>query len=356
VLSTAFALTWLDAWDSASSHPRLAAITAALCIGLLAFTRPLTAVGVALPFAPHAAILFLRGDWPRRRRMLAFGLVALAVASLLFVWQWAVTGDPLFNPYTLWWKYDKLGFGPGVGRLEGGHTLRQAWINTKFSLWVGWHDTFGWWRFSWIFLPFGALAILQARQFKALPVALVFPSLVAVYLAYWIGSSLFGPRYFYEGLYSLTVLSGGGIAWLAGWPLRPGDAWPNYAGWRRLRPLLVTAFVALLLSANLLFYTPIRLGSMHGLYGLSRDRMKPFLLAQAQGMTPALVIVHPGYWTEYGSLLELTSPFLDTPFLLAISVGDQADAALAADYPERKVYHYYPEQPWVFYKATISEP
>jgi hypothetical protein len=159
-------LTWLDAWDSASSHPRLAAITAALCIGLLAFTRPLTAVGVALPFAPHAAILFLRGDWRGRRRMLAFGLVALAVASLLFVWQWAVTGDPLFNPYTLWWKYDKLGFGPGVGRLEGGHTLRQAWINTKFSLFVGWHDTFGWWRFSWIFLPFGALALFFPRNAK----------------------------------------------------------------------------------------------------------------------------------------------------------------------------------------------
>jgi len=62
---------------------------------------------------------------------------------------------------------------------------------------------------------FGALAILKVRQFKALPVALVFPSLVVVYLAYWIGSSLFGPRYFYEGLYSLTVFSASGIAWLA---------------------------------------------------------------------------------------------------------------------------------------------
>jgi hypothetical protein len=145
-----------DAWDSASSNPRLAAITAG-CIGLLAFTRLLTA-GCGHSFRATREILLWRGDWSRRRRLLAFGLVALAMASLLFVWQWAVTGDPLFNPYTLWWKYDKLGFGPGVGRLEGGHTLRQAWINTKFSLFVGWHDTFGWWRFSWIFLPFGALA------------------------------------------------------------------------------------------------------------------------------------------------------------------------------------------------------
>jgi len=51
-----------------------------LCIGLLAFTRPLTAVGVAIPFVPHAAILLWRGDWRGRRRMLAFGLVALVMA------------------------------------------------------------------------------------------------------------------------------------------------------------------------------------------------------------------------------------------------------------------------------------
>jgi len=115
----------------------------------------------------------------------------------------------------------------------------------------------------------------------------------------------------------------------------------------------VTALVALLFSANLIFYTPIRLGSMHGLYGLSRARMEPFLSGQAQGMTPALVIVHPDNWTEYGTLLELTSPFLDTPFLLAISVGDKADAALAADYPDREVYHYYPDQPWCFLSTSL---
>ena len=356
VLSAAFVLAWLDAWDNASSHPWLATTTSALCLGLLAFTRPLTAVGVAVPFVLHAVILWSRGDWPRRRRLLAFALIAMAGASLLFVWQWAVTGDPLFNPYTLWWKYDKIGFGPGVGRLKGGHTLHQAWINTKYSLWVGWHDYFGWGRFSWIFLPFGALALLRVRQFKALPVALVFPCLVVVYLAYWIGSSLFGPRYFYEGLYSLTLLSAAGIAWLAGWPLRPGDAWPNYAGWRRLRPLLVTAALALLLSANLLFYTPFRMKSMYGLYGISRAHMEPFLSAQAQGMTPALVIVHPEVWMEYGTLLELTDPFLDMPFLITISVGEEEDSALAADYPERKIYDYYPDKPWVFFRRPPSSP
>ncbi len=356
VLSTTFALAWLDSWDHESMRPWLATIAAALALGLLAFTRPLTALGVSLPFLPHAAILWFREGWSTRRRLLVFALIVLCVSSLIFVWQWAVTGDPLFNPYTLWWDYDKVGFGPGVGRLEVGHSLHQARINTEHSLWVGWHDYFGWGRFSWIFLPFGALALLRARLAKALPVLLVFPSLVVIYLAYWIGSSLFGPRYFYEGLYSLTIASAAGIAFLAGWPIHPGEPWMDRLGWARARPLLITALVALLLSANLLFYTPIRLGGMHGLYGISRDRLAPFQSAQAQGMIPALVIVHPDRWTEYGSLLELTDPFLNTPFLVVISVGDNADAALAADYPDRAVYHYYPDRPWVFYKRPLNSP
>ena len=142
-----------------------------------------------------------------------------------------------------------------------------------------------------------------------------------VYLAYWIGSHLFGPRYLYEGLYSLTLLSAAGAAFLAGWPVRPEDTWRRYEGWSRARPLLVTGALALLVSMNLLFYTPLRVGGMHGLYGISRLRLEPFLTAEAQELTPALVIVHPDHWTEYGALLELQDPFLDTPFIFVYARG-----------------------------------
>jgi 4-amino-4-deoxy-L-arabinose transferase-like glycosyltransferase len=225
VLSEAFALAWLDAWDEPRVNPWLPTLAAALSLGLLALTRPLTAVAVAFPFALHGLYLLVKGDGQTRRRLVVFGLVALGVSSLLFVWQFAVTGNPLLNPYTLWWPYDKIGFGPGVGRLESGHTLYQAWINTKFSLFVGAHDLFGWGKFSWIFLPFGLFAAIRYRMGKALLLGSVILSLGVFYLAYWIGSSLFGPRYYYEGLFSLTLFSALGIAYLAGWPVRPGDAW-----------------------------------------------------------------------------------------------------------------------------------
>jgi hypothetical protein len=49
----------------------------------------------------------------------------------------------------------RIGFGPGHGVAEGGHTLNQARINTKFSLRVGQHDLYGWPYLSWIFAPIG---------------------------------------------------------------------------------------------------------------------------------------------------------------------------------------------------------
>lgn len=364
VLSAAFALAWIDRFGdlSARSAPSkrdwLPTLAAAGSLGLLALTRPLTAVGVGLPFALHGAILFFRRypDLALRRstrlHLLALGAIALLIGCLLFAWQWAVTGDPFLNPYTLWWPYDKIGFGTGVGRIQGGHSLYQAYINTRHSLQAGFPDLFGWGYFSLCFIPLGLITI-RRNPLARLP-ASVFPSLVLVYLAYWIGSSLYGPRYYYEGLYSLTLLTAAGIAWAAGWPTRPGDPWPVVKGRVWARPFLVTVLVSLLVSTNILYYVPLRVGGMHGLYGVQRTRLEPFLAPATQSLTPALIIVHPKKWTEYGALLDLENPMLNTPFIFVYTGGVLDDQAVAAAFPQRTVYHYYPAEPYVFYSSASS--
>jgi 4-amino-4-deoxy-L-arabinose transferase-like glycosyltransferase len=361
VLSAFFAIAWLDAFGRTAEakekgfpRPWLAALTAALTLGTLTLTRPFTALVVGLPFGVHGIWLLVRGTWQVRRRLLGFGLALLCLAGLHFAWQYAVTGDAFLNPYTLWWSYDKVGFGPGHGHLVEGHTLNQAWINTRFSLWVGNRDLFGWAAYSWIFLPFGLLAI--RRKPKAWLLASVFPWLVVCYMAYWIGSSLFGPRYFYEGLFSLTLLSAAGIAWLAGWPVGaeqsviPGAKALRSVRWLRVRRLGMTGFLALLICASAIFYTPMRLKGMFGLYGVQRAYLEPFLTPSAQEMTPALIIVHTKHnWIEYGTLVELETPYLDTPFIFIRSLGAQVDARVTNQFPERAVYHYYLDQPYLFY-------
>lgn len=381
VFSVAFTLAWLDAFHlrpagdaagaarSEAGRPEnqppgwLPLLTAAAALGGLGLCRPLTAVAIGLPFGLPGLYWLGRGSQETRRRLLAAGLLLLVILALHFAWQYAVTGDPFMNPYTLWWSYDRVGFGPGHGRIEGGHTLNQAWVNTRYSLWVGAHDLFGWGRFSWIFLPFGLIASVGWRRRPWNGTAwLVFSqilSLVVIYLAYWIGSSLFGPRYFYEGLHVLTIGSAAGLAWLAGWPVRPGMANPAPGRlsqpWARLRPLGVTALLGLLVATSTFGYLPARLGGMFGLYGVQRAYLEPFLTPSAQQLAPALIIVHTSEdWIEYGRLLELQSPYLDTPFLFIVARDQDVDRSVREHFPERAVYHYYADDPYAFYSSPRS--
>ncbi|MFN2194794.1 MAG: hypothetical protein ACK2UW_01555 [Anaerolineales bacterium] len=356
VLTTAFALFWFDLFggqtaDTPRSYFWLKLVTTALVFGVLALSRPFSALAISVPFAVHGVFLLIRGDARTRLALLVFGVLALLISSLVFVWQYAVTGSPWLNPYTLWWDYDRIGFGPGVGLLENGHTLRQGWINTKFNLRVGVSDLFGWVYYSWIFLPFGVLAL--RRNWRGWLVAGIFSSLLVFHFAYWVGAWLFGPRYYFEGLQSLVLISAVGIAWLAGWPIKPGASFPRFEGWKRLRPLVLAAVVALLVSVNVIFYLPARLNMMHDLYGISRADLQPFLADDSQQYTPALIIVHTPRWMPYGGLLDLENPELTTPFIFAIGVGPNTDQQLVEDFPSRQVFHYYPDDPWKFYTSRL---
>jgi 4-amino-4-deoxy-L-arabinose transferase-like glycosyltransferase len=351
VLSASFTLCWLEAFwpkpissatDRSDTYKRasLYSLASALVLGGLILTRPYTALAIALPFAIHGLYLLVRGDAKTRLRLLAFGLVSLLFVGIYFLWQYSLTGNALLNPYTLWWPYDRIGFGPGHGHSETGHTLNMAWINLRNSLNAGRYDLFGWGAFSWIFLPFGVWA--SRRNTRGLLVGSVAFSLVFVYLAYWIGATLFGPRYYYEGFYSVTLLSAAGIAWLAGWPVSQNVTFTPYSGWRKLRPLLVTLAVGVLVGINLTLYLPARLTSLQNLYGISRSDQEPFQSPTAPALAPALIDVHIDHWMEYGALLDLENPELTTPFIFVWGSDSFTDAALARDFPARTIYHYYP--------------
>jgi len=366
VCSLGFVLGWLEAFSPQdvlhpqdALHPqdgpsrRLWTLLAALSLGGLCLSRPFTAIAVALPFGLHGLYLLVRGTRAVRLRLAGFCLLVLLLSSLLFAWQASVTGDPLLNPYTLWWDYDQVGFGPGHGHTEGGHTLEKARVNTKDSLEVGALDLFGWGQYSWLLLPFGLLAAWQsARRGEAFMVGGVIVSLVILYLAYWIGSSLFGPRYYYEGLFSLTIFSAAGAAWLAGW-LAPHQK-PSPRGEGKWRPLLVTALLTALIVFSTTLYIPLRLQSMYRLFDIGRADQETFLRPEAQQLTPALVVVQAKRWMYYAALLELSDPYLTTPFIFAWSTDPQEAREIGALYPDRRLLIYDPEEPFVL--KTLPAP
>jgi hypothetical protein len=112
----------------------------------------------------------------------------------------------------------------------------------------------------------------------------------------------------------------------------------------------------MLFVGNLIFYLPNRLNFMFGLYEISQARMAPFLTPEAQALTPAVIIVHGDRWTDYGALLELEDPFLTTPFIFTFGDKSTLKETLQATYPERGIYHYYPDsEPHKFFTDRVPD-
>ncbi len=344
-LSLAFALAWLETFDLGRSDPSgstpsiprwLTVAVAGLSLGLLALTRPLTAVAVALPFIVHGLVLVGRAGWGTRLWVAGIGALALGVGALLLVWQYRVTGNPLTDPYTLWWSFDRIGFGAGIGRSPGGHTLLLGLGNAGIMLAETARYLFGWGIFSWLFLPFGLWAVRHKRA--AWLAGGIFLSLVVCYIFYWAWVGHYGPRYYYEGLPGLALISAEGILWLA------RQIRPHF--WMQAGSALVAALTLALVGYNLAVSLPGRLNGIYGLYSIHSSQLKPFQTPKAQALTPALVFVHvQGNWTEYGGLLELENPRLTSPFIFAWSMDAATDAAVARDYPGRQVIQYFPNLP-----------
>ena len=349
VLSIGFVIAWLDTLEGDCLPGWVPTLTAGITLGTLVLSRPLTAFGVAVPFGIHGFFILSLGSPTIRKRIVTIGIITVLVGSLHFIWQLAVTGDPWLNPYTLWWEYDRVGFGPDVGVSPDGHTLQQSWRNLKFSLNAGYSDLFGWKKASWLFLPFGLWAI--RKESKAWLITTVFPMLLLVYMAYWIGAWVLGPRYYYEGLFSLTILTAAGIAWLANLPLKAGRDWPISRGRHRFRPIAVSVLVIILVSGNLFLYLPERILPMRGMFGTSRLQLEPFIDSGITAQTPALIIVDTNEWRGYAGLLELANPMLDSPFIFVWSRGPKSNSVIMESFPERNVFYYDPSEPLKFYKT-----
>ncbi len=330
-LSHLASLVWLllfSLWFiwTAQGRSRWYALGAGLALGAAFLTRSLTAIAYALPFVIYSLVQVVRRrqrHWPNYLLVAAAGGI---LAALLPVYQWAVTGDPWLNPYVLWWPYDRIGFGPGIGAMPGGHSPFYAWINLKQDLGRAATDVLGWPALSWLPLLLGLA--LRPRRLRDWALLAPFGCLVVAYLFYWIGSParLWGPRYYFEGFGGLWLLGAVGL-------LKLWDVAKDWRTWAR--PVLAVALVAVV-ATSLAFSVPPRMAEAHGFYGITRAQLAPI---QRADLHHALVIVYAERWLEYGAMMAGMSPTLDGDVVYARGGGDEADAAVIAAYPDRSVYY-----------------
>lgn len=315
-------------------------VVAGLSLGLVFLTRPFAALGVGLPLVAYLLGMALAGRHARLRRPLV-GLLLSAglVAALLPAYWWAVTGEARLNAHVLVWPYDRPGFGPDVG--AQGYGLFELWNNLVFNLWALNTGAFGW--PGWLNLIFIPLPFVLQKPRREEWLLLSIPlSLIAVHLAYWQygGHDAGFPRYYYDGLISLLLLTARGVQLLGRRLAALAGSAP--CAWRAPLAALPYALAAIFIASNLIFFTPPALRSYRTKNGISAA---PIRAVEAAGLTNALVfIANYRTWSDFAAPFAANSPTLDGPVVFAIAEDEQQDARVISQFPGRTCWVWSAEQ------------
>ena len=294
-------------------------------MGLALTIRPWTALGVGLPFAVAALVIFIQDPRPTFPVFTRMALAFFVAGSLWPIYNLVATGSPLTNTYQLYWPYDTVGFGPHRG--PNGHDLVKAWRNLNHDLpylaetllgWPGVHGV----SLTWLAIGLGLLW----PPWKKSEGLLLLPAitLTAAQLAYWApGGGLYGARYHAEAAPFLWILAARGLLKL---------------GRRRLPRVLIKVALPAVIAWGIFFSLRPRFGEGRDLYDISREDARTI---QAAELTDALVFVRTEVWTDYARLSWLNEPSIDdSDVIFAQDLGPRWTRAVARAYPDRSVYRY----------------
>lgn len=318
----------------------LVAAGAGVAGGMLLLTRPLTAVGIALPFVAVAAIdLTSRRPLLGRYAFVALGSLPLLAALLLY--NDATTGSPFRSAYELWWPYDRVGFGEEYG--VNGHTPHDALRNMRSNLRDLSVVLFGWPRrlsFLPVVVAIGYAAWRMRRREISretsadLLLAGMVVGLIVVHLFYWTPGKMYGPRYYFEIIGALSLLGARGIVL----------TWDEVGRMlRRLHPsiqplrVVVPAIVVGLFGFNLLATLPDEAERYRDWNGVHRHDLETIREAELEN---ALVFVPRPNWQAYAPLFLENSTTLNGEVIYAVDRGDDRISTLMRDFPDRNYYRY----------------
>ena len=350
-------------------RPVLFGALAGLFFGLALNTRTVEAVMLMAPFG-LLLLSFLREEETRQREVRYAGafLAGGAVMALVMLgYNASITGDPMEPPYVAWGA-DTLGFVDGhtfdIGmRTMQSHLMGLILVLHAWPAWVG---------LIFVLLPF-ILGTRNPWDYFLLVCAFL---VAAVYVLYETGMLYMGPRYWYQAVPFLVLLTARGIE-MAAWGLGElatrlrtrliGDARPaRWAG-----TAVVYAFVA-----ALVFY-----GSLGWLLGWHEDQWTELDVPQVQAslaevefiygfdgrlveleerLKPenALILVKPcGNYNSfacYNTVFDRNSIDFDSSVLWARYIPELNEDTIAA-YPGRTVYVAdYDESTIRLYDASID--
>jgi hypothetical protein len=341
---------------------RFLALATGFSLSWAFISREATAAGLALPFVVWGLVDGGRAAWTwlraRRgdpaaagqaaRRVGLYLLVLLGTVPPLLVLGWVnqeLLGSPFELAQTLVGDYDRLGFGPGFGPETAGHTPALGLYNALSYGRLLAIVLFGWpppLTFAPLIL---ALAATPFRPWRAARWDLFllggFLGLAGIYFAWWSATGIFGPRYWYEALPFLLLLSGRGIQWLGQGVLavlrssRAGVPGRNWMG-----ALIPAGIIGLLMVFNLAQTLPGQWRAYTGYNDVSADSLHR---VGAAHLDHALVFValQPAYpRRDYGKVFFANDPLLQGPVVYARDLGPEHNRyLLGTAFPDRTPYY-----------------
>jgi len=323
------------------------ALSAAL-FGMAGLTRDLVSLLFVALFVPGVMLLSWRRIRKEWRRWLVGGTLFLAV-GLCFVgislaFNALLTGSIYVTPRSLFFAGDHWGFGQNVG-FYGQHTLAAGFVNLDELLTILAIDLFGWpfyLSFAFLVMPFLTRRAVRADWFL-LVVAVV---TIGAYIGYFYHGIYLGPRYLFETLPFLLMLTARGIITLTetGASVRvrcvntvQQATKVTIRSVMPARSVVAVILVALLIACNVFYFMPRQVELHQDYTGLPAGTMLDLDTIYHPPLHNAIVVTAD--FTLYQFVLfPLNDPYLHNNVIYALASTNPDYAELHTAYPGRTLY------------------
>lgn len=336
-------LVFVYGWLRLQDRPGLLLGTAlGLCLGWAFTVRPLTAICFAVPFG----LVAVTKVWhePRRWLFTVAGLLSgwIAIIVMVMFYNTLVTGDPLTFPLLYYTNAARLGFGE---RASGTFTPFTALLNLAKNVFL-----VNMWLFGWPISLLPSITFVTGRLINKLPkksgkinwlgisnnwnswdtiwIALIFSIAGGYFFYYWGGATLTIPRFYYELLIPLCLLSAKGLM----------NVHRLFSDMNHRWRLLVPVFCIASFLCSIIFFVPVRAAHL-------RKRCDPITirvqieLADELRERKALIFVE---CEQPNSLQFFTlpwpSPKLDDQMLFVFLRDDATNESAIRAFPDRIPY------------------
>ena len=340
-----YLLATILALISFKDRPLVSGVLAGMAFGMFFNTRPLSGIVLTVPLGLWMLSAMISADQrlPQAKRIAAFAGGALALFGAYLLYNWSITGSPFDNGYQASGDLgEALGFG-GAHSVSDGINLVVFNLTALVETLNGWPGYIG---LAFVLVPFVAG---RARAFEWF--------LIAGAVAF-IGSStlfnstghVFGPRYVYEALPLLLLLTARGFDVLGGilMPRENGDSASATSkaqigsiavGVLAVALVAVSAYGWLLGRSNpfVIPGIPSTASAVRADTGVD-DRL--LLAADELDLHDALVVMQPCDFirTCYLSTFLENNLSLDGDVVWVYDIGPEGNAQVEALYPCRELY------------------